>query len=117
MRPSNSRKRYLSCTQHVKADEEAFNTSVAADRARQAANRRVQAQINQNREQNAKKKLEKMGNREWDSGKQGGEWKQSNRGRGKSFGSNKGRGRQDITINPGKGIDLSNGESFTLCSW
>ncbi|KAF8516492.1 hypothetical protein JB92DRAFT_2910265 [Gautieria morchelliformis] len=41
---------------HMKADEEAFNTSVAADRARQAANRKVQAQIDQNREQNAKGK-------------------------------------------------------------
>ncbi|KAF8482182.1 hypothetical protein JB92DRAFT_3132667 [Gautieria morchelliformis] len=41
---------------HVKADEEAFNTSVAADRTRQAANRKVQAQIDQSREQNAKGK-------------------------------------------------------------
>lgn len=68
----------------MKADEEAFNTSVAADRARQAANRKIQAQINQSREQNAKRKLDKMGIREWDSGKQSGEWKQGIRGRGKS---------------------------------
>ncbi|KAF8506259.1 hypothetical protein JB92DRAFT_3122272 [Gautieria morchelliformis] len=33
---------------NMKADEEAFNTSVAADRARQAANRKVQVQIDQN---------------------------------------------------------------------
>ncbi|KAF8582201.1 hypothetical protein K439DRAFT_1413523 [Ramaria rubella] len=59
--------------EHVKADEEAFNTSIASDRARRAANRKVQdkiqAQINENREQNAQRKLEKMANREWDSGK------------------------------------------------
>jgi hypothetical protein len=85
---------YHACIQHVKADEEAFNTSVAADRARQLANRRVQAQINQNREQNAKKKLEKMGNREWDSGKHSGEWKRGT-GRSKPFtGSSKDGGRQ-----------------------
>ncbi|KAF8509449.1 hypothetical protein JB92DRAFT_3119850 [Gautieria morchelliformis] len=40
--------------EHVKADEEVFNTSIAADRAIQAANCKVQAQIDQNREQNAK---------------------------------------------------------------
>ena len=71
----------------MKADEEAFNTSVAVDRAKQAANRKVQAQINQNREQNARRKLEKMSNREWDSGKQGGEWKQGKRGKGNLFSS------------------------------
>ena len=105
--------------QHVKADEEAFNTSVAADRARQAANRKVQAQINQNREQNAKKKLEKMGNREWDSGKHGGEWKQTNRGRGKSsLAASKDRGGKHTTANPKKAIDGSlpatNGEIFQI---
>ncbi|KAF8514020.1 hypothetical protein JB92DRAFT_2920540 [Gautieria morchelliformis] len=84
--------------EHVKADEEAFNTSVAADRARQAANRKVQAQINQNRELNAKKKLDKMGNREWDSDKHSGEWKRGT-GRGKpAIYSSKYGGRQP----PGK---------------
>ena len=80
----------------MKADEEAFNTSVAVDRARQAANRKIQAQVNQSREQNAKRKLEKMGNREWDLGKHGGEWKQSSRGRGggNSVSTSRDKGRQ-----------------------
>jgi hypothetical protein len=92
----------------VKADEEAFNTAVAADRARQAANRKIQAQINQSREQNAKRKLEKMGNREWDSGKHGVEWNQSIRGRGKSSSiSSKDRGRQSTTANSRNDIDFS----------
>ncbi|KAF8494778.1 hypothetical protein JB92DRAFT_1135716 [Gautieria morchelliformis] len=56
--------------EHVKADEEAFNTSVAADRARQAANRKVQAQIDQNREQNVKGKGEPSTRSSKDGGRQ-----------------------------------------------
>ncbi|KIJ29856.1 hypothetical protein M422DRAFT_268634, partial [Sphaerobolus stellatus SS14] len=60
---------------HVKADEDAFKSVITAERAKQEAQRKVQAQINQTREANAKKKMARMGNREWDAGKQESAWK------------------------------------------
>lgn len=61
-------------SQHVKADEDAFATLTVAERARKEADRKIQAQVNQSRELNAKRKLEKIANREWDRGKQKPDW-------------------------------------------
>ncbi|KAI9569089.1 hypothetical protein HD554DRAFT_1985028, partial [Boletus coccyginus] len=53
----------------VKADEDAFRKTQEADRVRQAHTRKVQEGVDRTREQNARRKMEKMGSREWDSGK------------------------------------------------
>lgn len=42
-----------------------------ADRAKQARNRQVQAGVDKARQQNASRKMNKVQNREWDSGKPG----------------------------------------------
>jgi len=79
--------------ERVRADEDAFNVSVeneakarvetiAAERARAEvlrAKRAVEATLDRERQSNAQKKLEKIGAREWDSGKERGEWKQDKR--------------------------------------
>jgi len=67
--------------ERVAADEDAFNAKVTEERARQlklreerqarsAAQRKVQANIDNEREENARRKLAKLGQREWDSQKQ-----------------------------------------------
>ncbi|KAF8415733.1 hypothetical protein L210DRAFT_807865, partial [Boletus edulis BED1] len=53
----------------VKADEEAFKEVQEADRVKQTQVRKVQEGIDRTREQNARRKMDKMGAREWDSGK------------------------------------------------
>ena len=64
----------------MKADEDAFKDSVAeeqeVERARRAADESFQAVIDHDRNQNAKRKLERMGGREWDTGKESGQWMQ-----------------------------------------
>lgn len=44
---------------------------------RQAHQRKVQEGVDRTREQNAQRKLNKIQNREWDSGKSPGDWKQA----------------------------------------
>lgn len=44
---------------------------------RQAHQRKVQEGVDRTREQNARRKLDKIQNREWDSGKSPGDWKQA----------------------------------------
>jgi len=67
--------------ERVAADEDAFNSKVKEERAKQrklrdeqqaraAAQRKVQASIDNEREENAKRKLAKLAQREWDSQKQ-----------------------------------------------
>jgi len=53
----------------VQADEEAFRKTQEAERAKQIQNRKIQAEIDRTRDQNAKRKMDKVQNREWDSGK------------------------------------------------
>ncbi|KAF8197426.1 hypothetical protein BJ912DRAFT_846225, partial [Pholiota molesta] len=53
----------------VQADEDAFRKTQEVDRARQAQNRKVQSEVDRARDQNAKRKMDKAPNREWDSGK------------------------------------------------
>ncbi|KAJ7849098.1 hypothetical protein B0H14DRAFT_2766124 [Mycena olivaceomarginata] len=62
----------------VQADEEAFKKTQETERVKLAQSRKVQESVDRTREQNAKRKLDKMQNREWDSGKPvgGGDWKQ-----------------------------------------
>ncbi|KAF7359461.1 hypothetical protein MSAN_01288800 [Mycena sanguinolenta] len=60
----------------VQADEEAFKKTQESERIKLAQSRKVQESVDRTREQNAKRKLDKMQNREWDSGKPVGDWKQ-----------------------------------------
>ncbi|KAF9472599.1 hypothetical protein BDN70DRAFT_886823 [Pholiota conissans] len=53
----------------VQADEDAFRKTQEVERAKQAHNRKVQSEIDRARDQNAKRKMDKVQNREWDSGK------------------------------------------------
>ncbi|KAL4066807.1 hypothetical protein J3A83DRAFT_4259721 [Scleroderma citrinum] len=59
----------------VKADEEAFKKTQEDDRVRQAHARKVQENVDRTREQNARRKIDKIQSREWDSGKPTGERK------------------------------------------
>ncbi|GLB35214.1 hypothetical protein LshimejAT787_0207790 [Lyophyllum shimeji] len=59
----------------VQADEEAFRKTQESERAKLAQNRKVQANIDRTREQNAQRKMDKIQSREWDSGKPTGDWK------------------------------------------
>ncbi|KAG1804228.1 uncharacterized protein BJ212DRAFT_1284609 [Suillus subaureus] len=61
----------------VQADEDAFKKTQEADRVRQAHQRKVQEGVDRTREQNARRKLDKIQNREWDSGKSQGDWKKT----------------------------------------
>ncbi|KAF5386669.1 hypothetical protein D9615_001749 [Tricholomella constricta] len=59
----------------VKADEEAFRKTQESERAKLAQIRKVQDNVDRTREQNAKRKMDKIQSREWDSGKPTGDWK------------------------------------------
>ncbi|KAJ3517778.1 hypothetical protein NLJ89_g272 [Agrocybe chaxingu] len=53
----------------VQADEEAFRKTQEQDREKQAQNRKIQADIDRARDQNARRKMDKAQYRDWDSGK------------------------------------------------
>jgi hypothetical protein len=59
----------------VQADEDAFRQTQETEKVKQAQNRKVQDNVDKAREQNAKRKMDKIQSREWDSGKTGPEWK------------------------------------------
>ncbi|KAK7689188.1 hypothetical protein QCA50_007879 [Cerrena zonata] len=59
----------------VKKDEDEFKKMQDKEREKQAKAKKVQEHINRTREQNAKRKLDKISNREWDSEKKGNQWK------------------------------------------
>ncbi|KAL4249571.1 hypothetical protein ABKN59_005872 [Abortiporus biennis] len=61
----------------VKKDEDEFRKTQEAERVKQAKNKKVQESINRTREQNARRKLDKIEAREWDSGKTPSHWKDS----------------------------------------
>lgn len=61
--------------QDVKADEDAFKKTQESERAKLAQIRKVQENVDRTREQNAKRKMDKIQSREWDSGKPAGDWK------------------------------------------
>ncbi|OJA11596.1 hypothetical protein AZE42_01959 [Rhizopogon vesiculosus] len=61
----------------VQADEDAFKKTQEVDRLRQAQQRKVQEVVDRTREQNARRKMDKIQNREWDSGKPTGNSKQA----------------------------------------
>lgn len=64
---------HIKC-QDVAADEDAFKQTQVAERQRQAQMRKVQDTINRTREQNARRKLGGIHNREWDSDKKTEGW-------------------------------------------
>jgi hypothetical protein len=66
--------------QDVAADEDAFKQTQAAERQRQAEMRRVQDTVNRTREQNARRKMDKIQTREWDSEKKAEGWPTSAKG-------------------------------------
>ncbi|KAF8921592.1 hypothetical protein CPB85DRAFT_1271514 [Mucidula mucida] len=76
----------------VMADEDAFKKTQESERIKQAQNRKVQANVDRTREQNAKRKMDKIQSREWDSGKPGADWKKSEGDRGGRGGGGRGRG-------------------------
>ncbi|KAH8833474.1 hypothetical protein DL96DRAFT_1550494 [Flagelloscypha sp. PMI_526] len=53
----------------VQADEAAFKQTQDAEKASQARNRKIQDGVDKTRQQNAERKMAKIQNREWDSGK------------------------------------------------
>ncbi|KAF5373145.1 hypothetical protein D9758_001776 [Tetrapyrgos nigripes] len=59
----------------VQADEDAFKKTQEVEKAKQARNRKVQESVDNAREQNAKRKMDKVQSREWDSGKPASDWK------------------------------------------
>jgi hypothetical protein len=59
----------------VQADEAAFRKTQELERAKLAQIRKVQENVDRTREQNAKRKMDKIQSREWDSGKPAGDWK------------------------------------------
>ncbi|KAG6845043.1 hypothetical protein H0H87_001380 [Tephrocybe sp. NHM501043] len=65
--------------QDVQADEEAFRKTQESERAKLAQIRKVQEGVNRTREQNAKRKMDKIQSREWDSGKPTSDWKHQSR--------------------------------------
>jgi hypothetical protein len=64
---------YAKC-QDVAADEDAFKQTQAAERQRQAHMRKVQETVNRTREQSARRKLDRIQSREWDSDKKAEGW-------------------------------------------
>ncbi|KAG8217345.1 hypothetical protein J3R82DRAFT_5440 [Butyriboletus roseoflavus] len=80
----------------VKADEDAFRKMQETERVKQAQTRKVQEGVDRTREQNARRKMEKMQSREWDSGKPtegASEQRGGRRARGGARGGPRGRGR------------------------
>ncbi|RDB21207.1 hypothetical protein Hypma_011343 [Hypsizygus marmoreus] len=59
----------------VQADEDAFRKTQESERAKLAQIRKVQENVDRTREQNAKRKMDKIQSREWDTGKPTGDWK------------------------------------------
>ncbi|OSX64728.1 hypothetical protein POSPLADRAFT_1064899 [Postia placenta MAD-698-R-SB12] len=59
----------------VQADEDAFKKTQEAERVKAAKTKKVQENIDRTREQNARRKMEKIQTREWDSGKPARDWK------------------------------------------
>lgn len=68
----------------MQADEQAFKESQLALQAKEAETRKIQEAISRSREQNARRKMEKINNREWDfnKGDRGGGPASRGRGRG-----------------------------------
>ncbi|KAG5636105.1 hypothetical protein H0H81_009101 [Sphagnurus paluster] len=63
----------------VQADEDAFRKTQESERAKLAQIRKVQENVDRTREQNAKRKMDKIQSREWDSAKPTSDWKHSSK--------------------------------------
>jgi len=76
------------------ADEDAFKKTQESERIKQEKIRKEQEHVNRTREQNARRKMDKISSREWDEGKPSGDWKQGRKdGPGTSPPSESGRER------------------------
>ena len=89
----------LTVLQDVVADEDAFKKTEESERIKQEKIRKEQESVNRTREQNARRKMDKIQSREWDSGKSTGDWKQERKkaqeesgGPSQGVGSSRGRG-------------------------
>ncbi|KAI0781266.1 hypothetical protein BD413DRAFT_25692 [Trametes elegans] len=60
----------------VQADEDEYKKTQAAERVKLAKMKKVQENVDKAREQNARRKMDKIQSREWDSGKPARDWKQ-----------------------------------------
>jgi hypothetical protein len=58
---------------------DAFKQTQAEEREKEARTRKLQQGVDHAREQNARRKIDKIQAREWDSGKNGDEWRPSDR--------------------------------------
>ena len=94
----------------MKADEDAFKKSEEEEREMQARIRKVQEGVDNARQQSARRKMEKIEAREWDTGKKDGQpenvWghdreKGKARGRGQGRGRGRGRGQGRPGNDPG----------------
>lgn len=100
--------------QDVQADEDAFKKSEEEEKATQARIRKVQEGVNDARQKSARRKMEKIEAREWDTGKKDGqpenvEGHEEERGKeGKSRGRGRGRGR---SRGRGRGRGQSQGDT------
>ena len=87
----------LTLAQDIQADVDAFKKTQEAERIKQAETRKVQEGVDRAREQNARRKMDKVESREWDLGKDASEPKRGEsdgRGRGGRGGRGaRGRGR------------------------
>ncbi|KAI1790714.1 hypothetical protein LXA43DRAFT_1014676 [Ganoderma leucocontextum] len=63
----------------VQADEDEYKKKQEVDRAKLAKQKKVQESVDQAREQNARRKMDKIQGREWDSGKPAREWNKPRR--------------------------------------
>lgn len=59
------------------ADEDAFKKTQDSERIKLEKIRKEQEQVNRTREQNARRKMDKISSREWDEGKASANWKQA----------------------------------------
>ncbi|KAI0713307.1 hypothetical protein C8Q76DRAFT_731026 [Earliella scabrosa] len=73
----------------VQADEDEYKKMQEAERVKQAKAKKVQENVDKAREQNARRKLDKIQNREWDSGKPTREWNKPKKEEGAEDGEKK----------------------------
>jgi hypothetical protein len=94
--------------QDVKADEDAFRKTQESERIRLAQSRKIQEHVDRTREQNARRKMDKIQSREWDSGKPAGDWKQD---------AQKPQARQDVAEDKEVGVTESGSPPPESGSW
>jgi hypothetical protein len=107
--------------QDVQADEDAFKKSEEEERAMQARIRKVQEGVNNARQQSARRKMDKIEAREWDTGKKdeqpatvwGREEEREKEGKARDRGRGRGRGGRGR----GRGRGQGQGNSAAADPW